>query len=88
MKKMKIKDCFDKDGNFIKPLFDPYRCEDNDHLYLALFDEQGHATRGGEVYTLIVKHNWSFNCDAVKYYYSQVIDDWCKDNYTAIYAWR
>lgn len=32
MKKMKIKDCFDKDGNFIKP-FDPYRCDDNDPLY-------------------------------------------------------
>ena len=34
MKKMEIKDCFDKDGNFINP-FDPYRCDDNDPLYLA-----------------------------------------------------
>lgn len=87
MKKMKIKDCFDKDGNFIKP-FDPYRCEDNDPLYLALFDEKGRATRDSEVYTLIAKHNWSFDCAAVKYYYSHKLDTGCKGNYTAIYAWR
>lgn len=87
MKKMKIKDCFDKDGNFIKP-FDPYRCEDNDPLYLALFDEKGRATRYDEVYTLIAKHNWGFDCAAVKYYYSNRFDTGCKGNYTAIYAWR
>ena len=87
MKKMEIKDCFNKDGNFIKP-FDPYRCDNNDPLYLALFDEDGYTTRDKEVYTLIAEHNWSFDCDAVKYYYSHKIDTACKGNYTAIYAWR
>ena len=63
-------------------------CDDNDPLYLALFDEKGRATRNDEVYTLIAKHNWEFDCDAVKYYYSHEFDTGCKGNYTAIYAWR
>ena len=49
---MKIKDCFDKNGNFIKP-FDPYRCKNDDPLYLALFDEDGSATKvNGDVIIL------------------------------------
>lgn len=87
MKKTKIEDCFNKNGNFIKP-FDPYRCEDNNPLYSALFDENGYATRSSAVYMLIAKHDWSFDCDAVKYYYSHNLDSGCKGNYTAIYAWR
>ena len=57
-------------------------------LYLALFDEKGRTTRDSEVYTLIAKHNWGFDCAAVKYYYSHERDTGCKGNYTAIYAWR
>lgn len=36
----------------------------------------------------IAKHNWGFDCAAVKYYYSHIFDTGCKGNYTAIYAWR
>ena len=36
---MKIKDCFDKNGNFIKS-FDPYRCKNDDPLYLALYYQE------------------------------------------------
>ena len=57
-------------------------------LYLALFDEDGSATKVNAVYELIVQNKWTFNCDAVKYWYSENIDDACHGNYTAIYAWR
>lgn len=87
---MKVEDCFDKDGNFINvERQDPYRCDrKNNPVYLALFDEDGYAISVDEVYALIKKHNWTFSCDAVKYYYSSDIDHGCKGNYTAIYAWR
>ena len=84
---MKIKDCFDKNGKFIKS-FDPYRCKNDDPLYLALFDEDGSATKVNAVYELIIQNKWPFNCDAVKYWYAENIDDACHGNYTAIYAWR
>lgn len=84
---MKLKSCFDENGNFSKPL-DPYRCDKDDPVYSILFNENGYAIKTVEVSKLIEKNKWKWNCDAVKYYYSGNIDFGCRENYTAIYAWR
>lgn len=88
----KIKDCFDKDGNFIIKGFDPYRVgDDTDEQELKnyLFDEDGYALHDADIVQLLHKNNWNWTCDAIKYYYSSVcIDANCGNNYTAIYAWR
>lgn len=90
----KIEDCFDKNGNFVIPGFDPYRVGDDinkQELYKYLFDEDGYANIEPRhyVYDLIEKNNFPFTCDAVKYYYAaECIDANCKGNYTAVYAWR
>lgn len=87
MATIKLKDIFDKNGNFINPI-DPYRCERDDKVYQYLFDEDGYALREEEVRMFILKHNCRPFCDAVKYYYACNIDHSCKGNYTAIFAWR
>lgn len=90
----KIEDCFDKNGNFIIPDFDPYRVGNDinkQELYKYLFNEDGSANPVSlhYVFDLIVKNNFHFTCDAVKYYYAaKCIDPNCKGNYTASYAWR
>lgn len=83
----KIKDIFDKNGNFITPI-DPYRCERDNEVYQYLFDEDGCSKRQEEARKFILKHNCSPFSDIVKYYYANDIDCACKGNYTAIYAWR
>lgn len=93
MKFKKLENCFDKDGNFIIPGFDPYRVPDDDKdkqsLRDFLFDEDGYAKWSSEMFDLIEKKKWAWNSSAVLYYYSGVcIDCNCKGNYTAIYAWR
>lgn len=89
----KIEDCFDKNGNFVIPNFDPYRVkEDNineQELYSYLFDEDGYALHDGDIVDILHKNNWNWTCDAIKYYYAaECIDANCKGNYTAVYAWR
>lgn len=87
MATIKIKDIFDKNGNFINPI-DPYRCKRDDKVYQFLFDEDGYALRSEEARMFILKHNCSPFSAIVHYYYSHDIDCGCKGNYTAIYAWR
>jgi hypothetical protein len=87
MAKIKIKDIFDKNGNFINPI-DPYRCDRDNEIYQYLFDEDGYALRNEETRKFILKHNCSPFSAIVHYYYSHDIDCGCKGNYTAVYAWR
>lgn len=86
----KIEECFNINGNFIIPGFDPYRYKgDEKDLYDFLFDEDGYAKRIEDTIKLIHQNKWSWDCDAVKYYYAgECIDANCKGNYTAVYAWR
>lgn len=90
----RIEDCFTEKGEFIIREFDPFRTfEPNDErikeLYDFLFDEDGFATKAYEVSQLIRNNGWSVFSDAVKYYYAHhCLDDNCKGNYTALYAWR
>lgn len=89
-----VRDCFTENGDFVIEGFDPCRCPDSGiHrvMYNLLFDEDGYAHSHAvyEVSNLIRKKNWGVWSDAVKYYYaSECIDNNCKGNYTAIYAWR
>lgn len=87
MTKIKIKDIFDKNGNFINYI-DPYRCDRDNETYQYLFDESGYSLRNEEARKFILKHNCSPFSDIVKYYYAHDFDCGCKGNYTAIYAWR
>ena len=84
---MKVKNCFDKKGNFKKPL-DPYRCDKSDPIYSTLFTDSGKAINIDAVGDLICKNNWGLRSDDVRYFYSSYIDDSCGGNYTAIYMWR
>lgn len=83
----KIKDIFDKNGNFINPI-DPYRCDRDNEVYQYLFDKDGYSLRNEEARMFVLKHNCSPFFDIVKYCYSRDIDYGCKGNYTAVYAWR
>lgn len=91
--KKELKDCFDKDGEFIIPGFDPFRMKTDDpaeqELYESLFDENGYLNDRKGMADLIAKNKWDPWCNAVKCYYASVcIDSGCGGNYTAIYAWR
>lgn len=83
----KIKDIFDKNGNFINPI-DPYRCDRGNETYQYLFKENGYALRNEEAREFILKHNCNPFSDIVKYYYACDFDYACKGNYNAVYAWR
>lgn len=81
-----INQCFDEEGNFVDHV-NPF--QDCDHPVIQfLFDSDGYATKTREVEKLINENNWSWKCDAVKYFYSRDIDHGCKGNYTAVFAWR
>lgn len=84
---IKLKDIFDKNGNFINYI-DPYRCNRDNEVYQYLFGGDGYSKRQEEARNFILKHNCNPFSDIVKYYYSSDIDRVCKGNYTAIYAWR
>lgn len=86
MATIKIKDIFDKNGNFINQI-NPY-CDRDNETYQYLFDEDGCALRTEEARMFILKHNCSPFSDIVKYYYAEDFDTGCRGNYTAIYAWR
>lgn len=96
MKKKKItcvKDCFDENGMFAYK-FDPYddgEDDGEDGIFAQLFDIEGYVNYDAwqEVLKLIRENKWNFECDAVKYYYSEMIDTGCDGSgYTAVYGWR
>lgn len=84
---MGIEAIFDKKG-FFRVGIDPYRCNREEAAYRYLFDEDGRAIRTDAARRFIERNGCSPFSDIVMYYYSHIIDDSCKGNYTAVYSWR
>lgn len=69
---MCVKDCFDKNGNFIDNYNPFYEKNERPSIYEQLYEEDGYAIHESvaEVEKLINKNKWNWKSDAVKYYYA------------------
>lgn len=84
-----IKDIFDKNGDWIV-MIDPFSVDEDNPIYQYLFDEKGHTREAiiDEAIKYANEINAPWHSSIAKYIFSERFDVACKENYSAIYAWR